>query len=198
MIPQPNTKLACGRDTRLRETLLLPFASVEPLHRGIESHGVARGFTPEESPQRVALFRYGAEPLPRPTGVLARDHPDVTGEGLAVAEAGRIPEEALRRSCRDRADAWMRHQQDRGGSFSHDVADVAVEPFHLVLQRVVQLEQGRSPRGGVRQQWHRRDRLTAVTIPQGMAPANPVRERDRLKRVLHARPHANPLVSMQQ
>jgi len=50
----------------------------------------------------------------------------------------------------------------------------------------------------MRRQWQRRQHRLALAIPERVATPNPVRHRDRMQRVLHARPHADPLMTVQE
>ena len=61
---------ACPCHSGLAHSLLAELASIEALQLGIAPHGMQRGFAPEKTQQRVAVFTQPAEPLSRPTGVL--------------------------------------------------------------------------------------------------------------------------------
>ena len=68
--PQPDPVFACRGDSGFAHSLLAELASIEALQLGIAPHGMQRGFAPEKTQQRVAVFTQPAEPLSRPTGVL--------------------------------------------------------------------------------------------------------------------------------
>jgi hypothetical protein len=76
--------------------------------------------------------------------------------------------------------------------------DLLVESIDVRLEVLIQaLEFAAAVR---RVGWQRqgREQRLAVTIPQRVTAPHAVRHRDRVQRVLHARPHPDPLMAVQE
>ena len=84
------------------------------------------------------------------------------------------------------------------GRCAGDVLHPVVEPIDLLIQVLIQRLELIAAMSGVRRQRQRRQHRLAVSIPQRVSAPHAVPQRDRVQRVLHARPHAHPLMPVQQ
>jgi hypothetical protein len=73
-----------------------------------------------------------------------------------------------------------------------------VESIDLLIQLLIQGVELVPTMGGVRRQDQPGKPCLTVAIPESVAAAHPMIERDGLQRALHARPHPDPLVAMQK
>src|SRR5207248_6884932 len=79
-----------------------------------------------------------------------------------------------------------------------DLLDPLVESIDVLLQVLIQGLELAAAIGGVRWQRQRREQYLALSIPQCVATPHAVGQHDRVERVLHARPHADPLMAVQE
>jgi hypothetical protein len=73
-----------------------------------------------------------------------------------------------------------------------------VESIEVILQMLIQRLKRAATIRRVRRGWQRGELRLAVAIPQRVAAPHAVGQHDRLQRVLHARPHADPLMAVQE
>jgi hypothetical protein len=106
--PQSDAEFAAHRTTSCSEPLRLQFASIKSPQGGIAPHRGNGRLAPQEPQQRVALFGELPQSPSIATRVLARDHPDVTGQRFRIDKSQRIAQEHFRRECRDGPHARMR------------------------------------------------------------------------------------------
>ena len=139
--PQADPEFARHRYTRFPQSFLNQFAAVETLQLRIATHRMSTGFAPQEAQQRTALFGHSTEPLSCPAGVFPRDEPHVTGQRLAIYEPPRITQEYLRRQCRHRPHAWMRHQQPRSATLTSLLCYSLCQVFDFLFHLPVHLLQ---------------------------------------------------------
>ena len=172
--------------------------SIEALQIGIASDGMRGRLAPEKPEEGVALFAERAQSLPFPARVLARDHADVAREGLSVEKPGRVADEDFSRQRRDGADARMGHEQRRSSTLSRDLLDLVIQSIDVRLQVLIQRLEFAAAICGVMGQRQRREQCLALAIPQRVAPPRAVRQHDRVQRVLHARPHADRWMTVQE
>jgi len=184
--------------TRFGESFLYDLPSIEALQVGIASRSVRRRFAPEKPEKWVALFAERSESLPFATRVLARDHTDVARERLSVEKSTRIADEDFGRQRRDGSDARMRHQQCRSSALVRHVLHSVVESIDVRLQMLIQRLELAAAIRRMRRQRHRREQRLALAIPQCVAAPHAMRQHDRVQRVLHARPHPDPLMPVQE
>jgi hypothetical protein len=92
----------------------------------------------------------------------------------------------------------MRHQQRGSSTLVGHVLHLLVESIDVLLQVLIQRLELAAPVRGVGRQRQRREQRLALAIPQRVATSHAVRQGDRVQRVLDARPHSNPLMTMQE
>ena len=124
--PQPDPQLASSGHSRLPQTFLDQFATIETLQFRVSAYRVCRRLPPKKTQQRIALFAQATEPLPPSTGVFPRDNSHVTGHRLAASEPCWIPQEDVRRQRRDRPHSRVRHQQPCSGTMASLLLDSLV------------------------------------------------------------------------
>ena len=73
-----------------------------------------------------------------------------------------------------------------------------VESIEMCLQVLIQRLEFAAAIRRMRRQRQGREQRLAVTIPQRVAAPHAVGQHDRVQRVLHARPHADPLMTVQE
>jgi len=72
------------------------------------------------------------------------------------------------------------------------------ESIDLLIQVLIQRLELAAAMRRVRRQRQRRQQSLALAIPQRVPAPHAVRQRDRVQRVLHARPHPDPLMAVQE
>jgi hypothetical protein len=85
----------------------------------------------------------------------------------------------------------------RGALRGHHL-DPLVESIDLLSQVLIQRLELAAVMRGVGRQRQRREQRLAVTSPQRVTAPHTVGQRDRVQRVLDARPHADPLMAVQE
>ena len=93
----------------------------------------------------------------------------------------------------------MGHEQRRSSTLRRPTClHPLVESIDLRIQVLIQRLELAAAMRRVRRQRQRREQRLAVAIPQRVAAPHAVSQRDRVQRVLHARPHADPLMTVQE
>src|SRR3989454_1285542 len=189
--PQTNAQLPRRRNAGFRESLLHGLPSIETLQVRIPSHGMRRRLAPEKSQERIPLFAERAESLPCAARILAGNHTDVARECFPVEKSCGIADEDLGRQRGDGPNAWMGHEQHRSSTLVSDVLYPFVESIDVIIQVLIQRLERAAAIRGVRRQRQRREEDLALAIPQRVAAPHAVPDRNRVQRVLHARPHSD-------
>jgi hypothetical protein len=196
--PEPDAQLTSGGDPGFAQSFLDQLAAVEAPEFGIAAHGMDRRFSPKKAHQRVALLAELPQSLAPSARMFAGDHSDVTGYGLTVGEASRITEKDFGGESGDGSDARMSHQPARLWPLLRLFFDLAVEIADRTLKLRIQREQGVTLLGGMRSQRQGPKRVLASWGPEGVPPAQPVAERQRLQSLLYARADAHELMAVPQ
>ena len=119
--------LRADGDARFAESFLLQLAPIEAAQRGIASHGVHRGFAPQEPQQRVALLgelrRVAAD---RRSSIRSESAPH-SWPRPSHRRSGGIAEEDLRGQRGDGAHAGMCHQPARLRPLARLRTDLLIE-----------------------------------------------------------------------
>ena len=92
----------------------------------------------------------------------------------------------------------MGHQQRRAGSLLGKGLHLLIKPLDVRGQLPIQGLQRVASIGGVRQEWQRREDGLALDAPERAAPTNALPEGNRLQRMLHARAHPHPLMTVEK
>ena len=82
--------------------------------------------------------------------------------------------------------------------FLGDLLDPLAETIDVRIQVLIQRLELTATMRSMRRQRQRREQRLALAIPQRVAPPHTVRHRDRVQRVLDARPHPDPLMTVQE
>lgn len=118
------------------------------------------------------------------------------GQRLGINESGEVAEEHFGGERGDRAHARVCHQPARLRPLRRLRTDLLIELVDVRGEMIEERLQMRPPVGGTWRQRQSRQRRLALATPQARAPSQPVRQRETLQRVLHARPHPHPLIPM--